>query len=68
MNNTIRGLLLDGSFHKHGVFMRFQCAVYARKSNLWSVWVIYKDADQNGKKVAQRIMDSVEINPNLKSI
>ncbi len=68
MNTNIRGLLLDGSFHENGIFMRFQCAVFAQQSNLWSIWVIYRDADQNGQKVAQRIMDSVEINPNLKSI
>lgn len=61
-NNKVIGVLVDGYYHDNGVFMRFQYVVYTRKSNMWSVWVSYRDTDITGSKVAERIMNSLEIN------
>ncbi len=67
-NNKAIGVLVEGFYHDNGVFMRFQYAVYTRKSNMWSVWVSYRDTDNTGRKVAERIMNSLQINYFIKAI
>ena len=68
MNNDVIGILLEGSYHENDVFMRFRCAVYTRLSNMWSLMVTYRDQDEVGKKAAEKVLESVEINYYVKSI
>ncbi len=62
MNQDIPGILVEGKCHENEVFMNFQCALFIRKSNVWSVTVIYPVSDTIAKEVASRILKSVEIN------
>lgn len=64
----LNGVLLDGSFVVSGAPMRFLCVIYCRKSSLWQVLVSYRDGDKNGSDVAHRIIDSIEIDYDLKTI
>jgi hypothetical protein len=68
MNNDVRGILMEGSYHENEVFLHFQYAVYCRHSIMWRAWVSFHDSDLNGKKIANRMMESVEINYSVKSI
>ena len=64
----LNGVLLEGSYAESGVPQRFLCVIYCRKSSLWQVMVSYRDGDQTGAEVAKRIIDSVEIDDDLKTI
>ncbi len=66
--NDVRGILLEGTYFEKGVFSRFECALYARKSNLWQVFVNYRADDGNGKVAAERVMGSIEINYYIRNI
>jgi hypothetical protein len=66
--NDVRGMLLEGTYYERDVFSRFECAVYVRKSNLWQVFVTYRANDHNGKKAAERVMGSIEINYYVRNI
>ncbi|MBK7971696.1 MAG: hypothetical protein IPK08_23685 [Bacteroidetes bacterium] len=61
-------MLINGSFHLNGVFMRFSTVIYTRNSHMWQVLVSWQDQDANGKIAAERILDSVEINYYVKTI
>ena len=62
MYDNVDGLMLEGNFHENQVFLRFQSVLYVRRSNAWTVTVIYNDSDPTGKEVAERVMESIEIN------
>jgi len=66
--NEVNGVLINGSFHLNGVFMRFSTVIYTRNSHMWQVLVSWQDQDANGKIAAERILDSVEINYYVKTI
>lgn len=66
--NEVNGVLINGSFHLNGVFMRFSTVIYTRNSHMWQVLVSWQDQDTNGKIAAERILDSVEINYYVKTI
>ena len=66
MVNDVNGILLDGSYHENGKFMRFQYAFFMERSNMWQVLISFPNVDENAQKVAKKIMDSVEINYSIK--
>ena len=68
MYNEVRGMLLEGTYHANDNFMRFQCAVYARASLMWKVIVSYRADDKVGKEAASRVLDSIEVNYQVKNI
>jgi len=68
MNNDVVGLLLEGSYNENDIFMRFHCAVYTRQSLMWNVMVTFRDQDEVGKKAAEKVLESIDINYYVKSI
>lgn len=62
MYEDVVGIRLEGNFHQNEVFLRFQSVLYVRRSNVWTVTVIYNDNDATGKEVAEKVMESIEIN------
>ncbi len=64
----LQGELIEGTYIDEDEFMRFQCAIYIRNSNLWQVLVSYPDKDDIAKKIAEKMMESLEINYNVKTI
>lgn len=65
---NLRGVLLEGTFHKQGEFMRFQLVVYSNKYRHWQLFMAVADEDNVGKSVAEKIINSLEIEEDLKSI
>ena len=65
---NLRGVLLEGTYHKQGEFMRFQIVVYTNRFRHWQFVVSVADDDQIGSSVAEKIINSLEIEENLKSI
>ena len=68
MNYDVPGILIEGRCHENEIFMHFQCALFIRKSNAWSVTVIYPDSDKIAGETAARILESLEINYSDKAI
>jgi len=65
---NLRGVLLEGTYHKQGEFMRFQMLVYSNRFRHWHLVISVDDDDPVGKAVAEKIINSLEIEENLKSI
>jgi len=57
----IPGFIQRGSFLEHGDQMEFINTGFAKDLNLWQVMVGYHTEDENGRKVAERIIESIEI-------
>ncbi len=65
---NLRGVMLEGSYHKQGEFMRFHLVVYSNRYRHWQLFIAVADEDSVGKAVAEKIINSLEIEENLKSI
>lgn len=68
VSDDVMGVLVEGSYHEQGTFMRFQCAIYLKGSKMWQVWVNFDGNDPVGREVAERIMNSIQISYFVKSI
>lgn len=62
--STFPGILQTGSFSsQQSDKIHFYDLIILHDHNLWQVVVFYREGDDTGKKVAERIMDSVQISP-----
>ena len=57
----ITGVFQKGSFVKNGIEFKFINAMLMKELRFWQVMASYKPDDKNGKEMAERIIDSIEI-------
>jgi len=57
----ISGVFQKGSFIKNGIEFKFINAMLMKELRFWQVMASYKPDDKNGKEMAERIIDSIEI-------
>ena len=58
---NIRGFLQKGAYRLDGQVIEFQNTGFVKELNLWQVWVAYSADDETGRKLADRIINSIKI-------
>ncbi len=66
--NSIPGFMQEGSYNQDGNVVEFINIGYGSGVNLWQVMVKFPKGDINGKKVADKIIESIEIDAPEKNI
>jgi hypothetical protein len=66
--DEIPGFIQKGTYKFNGIGIEFINAGFAFGLNLWQVSVIYQSDDEIGRIAAKRVIDSIEININSKSV
>lgn len=61
--NNIGGILTAGSFISDNAPMGFKLLTLANGLNMWQVMVIFDNSSDSGNATAQKVLDSVKINP-----
>lgn len=59
--NGLPGILATGEMTEDGTNIEFQAVYLGTKNHLWSVFVAYKKGDENGEKIAEKMLNSIEI-------
>jgi len=63
--NDIQGALIKGKWKKDGNYLGFQQVIYVDKNVLWQVMVGYDLTDPFGEKIAEKVIQSINITPNI---
>jgi hypothetical protein len=66
--DDIPGFMQKGKFKQDGTGIEFINSVFSSGLILWQVWVIYQEDDEIGRIASKRVLDSIEINLNSKSV
>jgi len=59
--NGLPGVKAAGGMIEDGTKIEFQAVYLATKNHLWSVFVAFKKDDENGQKIADKMLNSIEI-------
>lgn len=55
------GIKAVGQMVESGVDVEFQAVYFGINNHLWSVFVAYKKGDENGRKIADKMLNSIQI-------
>ncbi|MEQ6122676.1 hypothetical protein AAON49_00580 [Pseudotenacibaculum sp. MALMAid0570] len=57
----IPGAKLSGTYSEKGVDKKYEAVIMAKDNRLWTVIVAHQQGDENGEKIAERILNSIKI-------
>ena len=68
VKDDIPGFMQKGKFKIDGISTEFINTVYSSGLVLWQVWVYFQEKDEIGRIAAKRVIESIEINLDRKSV
>lgn len=63
---SAHGMNLEGAFHQNGKLRQFRFLVYTYRNAAYVVRAVYRNTDPNAAKAAEKIIDSVEIDTEMR--
>ena len=63
--NGIPGILQKGSYKMLGIENIFMNVIFVQKLNMWQITAVHQKEDKIGEIAAKRIIDSIEIKPEI---
>lgn len=65
---SARGLNLEGAFHEKGKLKQYRFVIYTFRNAAYVVKTVFRNTDSAAVKAAEKIMDSVEIDTEMKGV
>jgi hypothetical protein len=65
---SARGTNIEGAFHENGKLRQFRFVIYTYRNAAYVVRSVYRNTDPDAAKAAEKIIDSVEIDTEMKGV
>ena len=65
---SAHGINLEGAFHENGKLKQYRFVIYTFRNAAYVVKTVYRNSDSAAKKSMEKIMDSVEIDTEMKGV
>jgi hypothetical protein len=65
---SARGINLEGAFHERGKLKQYRFVIYTYQNAAYIVRAVYRNTDAASVQTAEKIMDSVEIDTEMKGV